>query len=29
MDIEQIGLIDLPKAEELEVTTRLFLEPSA
>ncbi len=28
MDIEQIGLIDLPKVEELEVTTRLFPEPS-
>lgn len=28
MNIEQIGLIDLPEADELEVATRLFPEPS-
>lgn len=28
MDIEQIGIVNLPKADELEVTTRLFPEPS-
>ncbi len=28
MDIEKIGLVDLPKADRLEVTTRLFSEPS-
>ena len=28
MDIEKLGVIDLPKAEQLEVTTRLFSEPS-
>ena len=28
MEIEQIGLIDLPQAEELEIATRLFPEPS-
>ena len=27
-NIEQIGLVELPKAQELEVTTRLFPEPS-
>ena len=28
MEIEKIGLVDLPEADELEVTTRLFTEPS-
>jgi len=28
MEIEKIGLVDLPKADVLEVTTRLFPEPS-
>jgi hypothetical protein len=28
MDIEQIGLVNLPKTDELESTTRLFSEPS-
>ena len=28
MDIEQIGLVELPQSEELEVATRLFPQPS-
>ena len=28
MEIEQIGLVDLSQAEELEVATRLFPQPS-
>ena len=28
MDIEQIGVLDLPKADKLDVTTRLFPQPS-
>ncbi len=28
MDIEKMGLVDLPKSEELQITTRLFPKPS-
>jgi hypothetical protein len=28
MEIENIGLVDLSKAQELEVATRLFPQPS-
>ena len=28
MEIEQIGLVDLPEADKLQITTRLFPEPS-